>query len=116
MKKYAFFVTLAVLVFLSTSSGIFKLMLMPQDVEFFSRYGFSKTGLQLYGAAQLLGGLLLVSPQLRFYGAVLVAITFLVSLFILVLDGNVVFSIVTTIATIVLLIVAVQNKKATMNS
>ncbi len=77
-------------------------MLLPQDVEFFGRYGFTNPILVAYGAVQIIGGILLVIPKTRFVGAIIVAITFLISLVVLVMDGNILFSIFTVVATLLL--------------
>ena len=47
-------------------------MLMPQDVEFFGKYGFTNPILIAYGAAQVIGGILLIIQKARFVGAVIV--------------------------------------------
>ena len=96
---------LAILTLLAVSSGITKILLMPQDVDFFSKYGFSDPLLIAYGSVQLLGGLLLVFTKTRFAGAAIVAVTFLVSLAMLLMDGNVPVSIVTAVATLLLVVV-----------
>ena len=83
--KILFNVILAILVFLAISSGITKIILMQQDVEFFGKYGFTNSILIAYGAVQLLGGILLALPKSRIIGATLVAITFLVSAVVLIM-------------------------------
>ena len=93
---------LAILTLLAVSSGITKILLMPQDVNFFGKYGFSDPLLIAYGSVQLLGGLLLVLAKTRFAGATIVAGTFLVSLALLLMEGNVPVSIATAIATLLL--------------
>ena len=82
-------IILVILIFLVVSSGITKVMLMQQDVDFFGQYGFSDSILIVYGLAQLIGGLLLVFKRTRFFAAVIVAITFLISLAVLLADGNI---------------------------
>ena len=96
---------LAILTLLAVSSGITKILLMPQDVLFFGKYGFSDPLLIAYGSVQLLGGFLLVFTKTRFAGAAIVAVTFLVSLALLLMEGNVPVSIVTAVATLLLVIV-----------
>lgn len=96
---------LAILTLLAVSSGITKILLMPQDVDFFGKYGFSDPLLIAYGSVQLLGGLLLVFTKTRFAGAAIVAVTFLVSLALLLMEGNVPVSIVTAVATLLLVVV-----------
>lgn len=93
---------LAILTFLAVSSGITKILLMPQDVDFFGKYGFSDPLLIAFGLVQLLGGLLLVFMKTRFVGAAIVAVTFLVSLALLLMEGNVTVSIVTAVAALLL--------------
>ncbi len=47
--KLAFAILLAILTFLAVSSGVMKVMLVQQDVEFFGRYGFSDAMLIAFG-------------------------------------------------------------------
>lgn len=54
----------------------------------FGQYGFSNPILIAFGVTQLAGGILLAWPKHRVTGAVVVAVTFLVSAVILVLAGN----------------------------
>jgi hypothetical protein len=100
--KIAFATLLVILTFLAVSSGATKVLLMQQDVEFFGRYGFSNAMLMTFGAAQLIGGIMMPLKKTRFAGAAIVAGTFLVSLGILLMDGNVPVSIITAIATLLL--------------
>ena len=87
-----------ILVLLAVSSGVTKILLMEQDVLFFGKYGFSDPILIAYGLVQLLGGLLMIVKRTRFAGAAIVAITFLVSLALLLIEGNIPVSIVTVVA------------------
>ena len=103
--KIAFSILLVLLPALAVSSGITKITLMPNEVEFFSQYGFSNSMLIASGAVQLVGGILLPWKKTRFAGATVVALTFLVSLAILLMDGNMPVSIVTAIVTILLIVV-----------
>jgi len=102
-------IVLAVLTLLAISSGITKILLMEQDVEFFGKYGFSNLMLIAYGLLQLIGGLLLVFTKTRFVGAAIVAITFLISLALLLMDGNIPVSIITIVATVLLGVVMKQS-------
>jgi len=52
-------IILALLTLLAASSGITKILLMHQDLDFFGKYGFSSPMLIVFGSVQLLGGLLL---------------------------------------------------------
>ncbi len=100
---------LVILVFLAVSSGTSKLMLMEQEVNFFIGNGFTRSTLMAFGFVQVLGGLLMVFAKTRFVGAAIVAITFLVSLVMLISDGNLPVSIVTTVAIALLGVVMKQS-------
>ena len=95
-------IILAILTSLAVLSGITKILLMQQDVDFFGKYGFSGPTLIAFGLVQLLGGLLLVFTKTRFVGAAIVAVTFLVSLAMLLMDGNIPASIITLVAILLL--------------
>jgi len=102
-------VGLAVLVFLAVSSGITKIILMEQDVEFFGRYGFTNPMLIAFGVTQLIGGCLLVPQRTQLVGAGLVEATFLLSAVLLAIEGNIQFAVFTVVALIMLGFVARQN-------
>lgn len=110
--KLAFTIVLVILTLLAIASGLAKIALTPQDVAFFGRYGFSEPMLIGFGAAQLVGGVLMPFGKSRFVGATIVAITFLVSLVLLVMDGNIPVSIVTAAATLLLVAVMKQSWRA----
>ena len=93
---------LAILVFLATSSGITKIMLMPQEVEFFGNYGFTGPLIIIYGASQLLGGIMLIIKKTRFVGAIIVAITFTISAVVLIMADKFGVTIITFIAILLL--------------
>ena len=107
--KIAFVIVLALLTLLAVFSGMTKVLLMQQDVEFFGRYGFSDSALILFGTAQLIGGISLLFKPTRFVGATVIACTFIVSLALLLMDGNIPVSIVTTVATLLLFVVMKQS-------
>ena len=109
--KVAYRIILVILTFLAISSGITKVLLMQPDVDFFGQYGFSNTILIVYGTVQLIGGFLLLFSKTRFVGAAIVAITFLVSLVVLLMDGNIPVSIVTIVMTLLLGVVMKQSWK-----
>ena len=103
-------VILFILVFLAVSSGITKIMLLPQDVEFFGRYGFTNPILMTYGVVQLVGGILLAIPKTRKYGAATVALTFIISLIVLIMEGNILVSVITLVATAFLGIIFKESR------
>ena len=102
-------VILVILVFLAVSSGITKILLMQQDVEFFGKYGFTGLVLVIFGVAQLLGGLLMIAKKTRFVGAAVVTITFLISAALLAMEGNIPLTIVTFVAISFLVLVMKQS-------
>lgn len=85
---------LVVLVLLSISSGISKIILLPQEVEFFGGAGYSNTLIIMYGAAQLAGAVLLIFRKARIAGAATMAVTFAISTIVIFANGNVVFGLV----------------------
>lgn len=107
--KIFFYIILAILVFLAISSGVTKILLMPQDVEFFGQYGFSNPILIAYGLTQLVGGIILAIPKTRVIGTAIVAVTFLISAVVLFLSGNIPITIVTLVFTGLLVLIAKYN-------
>ena len=107
--RTAFTILLVLLMLLAISSGVTKIALMQQDVDLFVKHGFSNPILVAFGTIQVIGGLLLLPKQTRFYGAAIVAITFLVSLAVLLMEGDVPVSIATAVATLLLGIVMKQS-------
>lgn len=102
---------LVVLVLLAMMSGFAKATLVQQEVEFFGRYGFSNPTLVAFGLAQVCGGLLMVFRKTRFAGAAIVAITFLISLVFLLIEGNHTVSAATIVAIVLLGVILKQNWK-----
>ena len=100
--KIVFTIILVILTFLAVSSGITKVLLMQREVDFFGQYGFSNMLLFIYGTVQLIGGFSLLFSKTRFVGAAIVAITFLISLVVLLKDGNIPVSMVTVVMTLLL--------------
>lgn len=56
------------LILLGISSGIAKLMLPPNEVEFFGAAGFSDALILVFGACHIAGGLLLIYRPLKKLG------------------------------------------------
>ena len=108
-------IVLVILVLLAVASGVAKILLVPQDVAFFGKYGFSNAMLIGFGITQLAGGLLMVLKKTRFVGAAIVAATFLVSLGLLLVEGNIPVSIITLIATLLLGVVMKQSWRMNSN-
>ena len=107
--KVVSILVVVILILLAVSSGVTKILLMEQDVVFFGKYGFSAPMLIAFGLAQLLGGLLMIVQRTRFAGAAIVALTFLVSLALLLIEGNIPVSIITMVAMLLLGVVMKQS-------
>ena len=107
--KSVFTAILVILVLLALSSGITKLLLMEQDVNFFVRHGFTRSMLMTFGFVQVLRSLLMVFAKTRFVGAAVIGVTFLVSLVLLIVDGNLPIGILTVIAILLLGVVMKQS-------
>jgi len=107
--KVFFYVVLVILVFLATSSGVAKTMLMQQDVDFFGQYGFTNPMLVTFGIAQLLGGILLAIPKTRVVGAAIVAITFLISAVMLIMASKIPLAIITLVCILLLGFIVKQS-------
>ncbi len=110
--KYVFTVLLVLLIFLAVASGISKIALTQQDVSFFGKYGFSQPAVVAFGVVQLIGGVLMMVKRTRFIGTTIVAITFLFSLVLLLMDGNMPMSAATIIATLFLAAIMKHSWKA----
>ena len=100
--KILFNLILVILVLLAVSSGVTKIILMQQDVEFFGAYGFTNPILIAYGALQLIGGIFLALPKIRVIGALIVAVTFLISATVLLMAGNIPLTIITLVCVLLL--------------
>jgi len=96
---------LPVLVFLAISSGMTKILLMPQEAEFFGPFGFTDTILILFGGVQVLGGALLILMKTRVIGASLIMITFIISAIVLLMASKISLAIITFVFVLLLLFV-----------
>lgn len=112
--RYFWLVLLIILVFLAGSSGIAKIMKMPQDVDFFARYGFNSLFTIAFGFLQLIGAVLLVFKPTRFAAAVIVFTTFAFTLVLLILDQNAPFSLASIAAMVGLLAIANHARRSTV--
>lgn len=108
--KIASTIVLVILILLAALSGFTKVALMEQDVEFFGGYGFSNSMLMAFGLIQIAGAVLMILRKTRLIGAAIVAITFLFSLVVLIMDGNIPVSIVTAVATLLLGVIMKQSR------
>lgn len=78
---------LILLVLLSISSGITKLIQLPEEMEIFRTAGFADVLILIFGALQLVGGTLLIFSVTRVIGALIMTITFSVATWVLFQNG-----------------------------
>ena len=88
---------LIILVFLAITSGVTKVLLMQQDVDFFGAYGFNNTHLIMFGTIQILSGIALVFKKSRVVGAIVLAATFVISAVVLAISGNIPVTVITLV-------------------
>lgn len=81
---------------------------MPQEIEFFGGIGFNNLMLIIFGASQIIGGLLMTLSKTRFVGALIVTTTFVISAIALFLSENIMAAIITCITLLMLSIVIKQ--------
>lgn len=93
---------------LSLAAGFAKVALVPDEVEFLSRFGFSNTLIFAFGAAQIVAGVLLLAPKTRFPGAVAAGLLFAVSAALLMVDGNLAFAAVSLLPVGLAILVALN--------
>ena len=105
-------INLVILVFLAITSGIAKIMLMPQEIEFFGGIGFNNLMLIIFGVSQIFGGLMMTLSKTRFVGAIIVAITFAISAVALFMSEYIMVAIITCFTLLMLNIVIKHSYKA----
>lgn len=94
---------------LSIAAGAAKIALIPEEVAFLGQFGFTKNLTFAFGAAQVLGGVLLMSPITRLYGSLVAGIAFAVSAALLLIAENVAFAGVSMVPVILAGLVAYQS-------
>ena len=85
-------VNLILVILLGLSSGISKIMQIPQEMEFFQdEMGYSANTIILFGVTQLAAGILLVFGKTRTTGAIILETTFCISALIVFMAGKIGF-------------------------
>lgn len=82
---------LILLVLLSLSTGLVKLFSMEAEMILFRKAGWGDWLIYLFGAVQLIGGMLLVSGRTRKSGAIIMFSTFVVATVVLFINNMVSF-------------------------
>ena len=104
-----------ILAALSILAGGAKILRMPQELEFLQGFGLSTAVIVMFGVAQLVGGILLLPTKTRLFGAVVVAVGFLVSAVLVFISGNLSFGLVSLVPTVFAVFAIQQSVKATHN-
>lgn len=84
-------VILVLLIILSFTAGIAKVMQLPAEMEFLQGVGFSSNLVILFGLMQIMGGALLVFQKTRTVGAILVVATLSISSITIFMAGKISF-------------------------
>lgn len=94
-------ILIAVIALLSVAAGLAKVMKVPDEVAFLAGQGLSEMMILVFGAVQILGGVLTAIPQTRLFGTVVVLIGFLLSAVLVFLSGNLAFGLISLLPTLV---------------
>ena len=87
-------------------------MRVPDEVQFFQVVGFGAEVLIVFGAAQVLAAILLLLPMTRLLGAMIAGGLMLLSAAMLLVNGQLVFAIVSLLpVALAAVVVAAQNQK-----
>lgn len=97
---------------LSLAAGGAKIALVPQEVVFLSQFGFVKENTVAFGIVQVVGGLLMLAPKTRFFGALVAGAGFALSVALLLAAGNAAFAGVSLVPVLLSGFVAYQVRVA----
>lgn len=92
--KLALTINWVLVTLLSIATGIFKLMQQQADIDLFAAIGFNATATTVLGAVQLIGGILLVLPKTRKWGAFVMIPTFVIAAIAVFANGMIGFGVV----------------------
>ncbi len=104
-------VILGLLIVLSLTSGAAKVLQVADDVKFFQEAGLSINMLVLLGIFQILGGVLLIFQKTRISGAIIVAISLVISTVVILVNGKVLFGVVSLLP-VILTVLVIKNEIA----
>jgi hypothetical protein len=109
--RVLFYILLLINVLLAISSGISKVLLVPQEVEFFGEFGFNNAIIMAFGALQCIAGITMAIPKTRLLGLAMGAITFLISAVILFFANKITMVLITLAFVLILGCLASYHKK-----
>jgi hypothetical protein len=81
------------LILLGLATGLVKVFGLEADVEIFANMGFSYTATVIFGAVQAIAASLVIFPQTRRYGAVILGLSFVIATAGLFISGLIPFGI-----------------------
>ena len=93
-------VVIVLLVLLGAAAGLAKITLAPPEVGLFKGIGLGTPVVLAFGILQLIGALLLVLQKTRFTGAVILDVTFTLSVVMIFMTGQIGFALVSVIPVI----------------
>lgn len=91
MAAVAKLILAVILGLLSIAAGAAKVTLVPEEAVFLQQFGFTDALIIAFGLIQVLGGVLIVVPRTRAYGASICFVGFAVSAVLLLIAGNLAF-------------------------
>ena len=86
-----------IIILLSIGAGLAKVMQVPQEVEFLGGIGLSTVMIIVFGAFQILGGILTVIRRFKIYGLSIIALGFIVSSLLIFYSGDTSFGMISLI-------------------
>ena len=101
---------LVAVLLLALTSGIAKIMLIPEELAFFQKVGLTETAIILVGILQIISAVLILINRFRIIGTTLLGITFIFSTILIFLSGDVTFGLFSTLP-ILLIFFIVKTKK-----
>ncbi len=89
---------------------MFKLMQQQADIDLFKAIGFTDSMVIIFGAVQLIGGLLLIPSKTRQLGAYIVMITFVIASIAVFANQLIVFGIVSLVFIVMAYLVIIMER------
>ena len=92
------------------------MLLVPEESEFLAQFGFTDPVTMTFGALQITGGLLLLVPATRLYGAVLCALCFAASFGMILTTGDLLFACVSLLPVLISGFIALRCWRTRVNA
>ena len=82
---------------MAITAGLAKVFQIPDEVQFLNLFGFTTLLIVSYGVIQTIGGVLILVPRTLKIGAFVTALAFILSSVLILLSGDLIFSLVSLI-------------------